>query len=165
MQAGHFAVALVISSYAPDLTGGKIDAFSLESIAVSLAAHELPNLDGIPIMLGWAKKAFHCTWSHSLLFALIVGLILLPINAAWASLAFVSLIIHYMADMPSSVGLPLLMPITKKRFTFNLWADTGYFGWESTKGTYLQAWTWILEGGAYLFLFIRAYQKGVWPFV
>ena len=165
MQLGHFAVALVISSYAPELTAGKIDAFSLESIAVSLVAHELPNLDGIPIMLGWAKKAFHCTWSHSLLFALLVGLILLPFNAAWASIAFVSLIIHYMADMPSSVGLPLLMPITKKRFTLNLWADTGYFGWESTKGTYLQAWTWILEGGAYLFLFIRAYQVGVWPFV
>ena len=165
MQLGHVATALVISSFAPELTGGAVQAFSAESIAVSMAAHWLPNLDGIPIMLGWAKKAFHCTWSHSLLFALAVGLILLPFNAGWASLAFVSLLIHFLADMPSSVGLPLLMPLTKKRFTLNLWADTGYFGWESTKGTYLQAWTWILEGGAYLVLFIRAYQEAVWPFI
>ncbi|MFH0976205.1 MAG: metal-dependent hydrolase [Spirochaetota bacterium] len=165
MQLGHWAVSLVISSYAPELTGGAVDAFSLESIAVSIAAHQLPNLDAVPIWLKWAKPAFHCTWSHSLVFALAVGLILLPFNAAWAALAFTNLIIHYMADLPSSVGLPLLLPFTKKRFTINLWADTGFWGWESIKGTYLQAWTWILEGGAYLVLFIRAYQEGVWPFV
>lgn len=165
MQVGHVAVALVISSYAPEITGGKVDAFSLESILVAMAAHWLPNLDGIPIMLSWAKPSFHCTWSHSLLCALVVGLILLPINTAWAALAVVSLLIHFLADLPSSVGLPLFLPFTKKRFTLNLWADTGYFGWETFKGSYIQAWPWILEGGAYLFLFVRAYQEAVWPFV
>ncbi len=164
MQVGHYALALAISSYAHELTGGRVESFSLEAIAVALIVHQLPNLDVIPIWLKIAKPSFHCTWSHSLLFAFIVGLVLLPFNAAWASLAFVSLIIHFCADLPSSVGLPLLMPFTRKRFSLNLWADTGYFGWETTMGTYIQAWTWILEGGAFLFLFIRAYQKGVWPF-
>ena len=164
MQAGHVAVALAISSYAPELTGGKIQAFSAESIAVTMIAHWLPNLDGIPIMFGWAKKSFHCTWSHSLLFAFLVGLILLPFNVGWSILAFISLLIHFLADMPSSVGLPLFLPFSKKRITLNLWADTGILNWESFKGSYVQAWPWILEGGAYLFLFVRAYQEAVWPF-
>ncbi len=165
MQAGHFAVALTISSFAPELTGGQIDAFSIEAMAVALIAHELPNLDGLPIMLKLAPKAFHCTWSHSLLLPILVGLILLPFNWGWASIAFVSLIIHLLADMPSSVGLPIFLPFTKKRFTFNLWADTGAYGWISFKGTYQQAWTWILEGGAFLLLLVRAYQEAVWPFI
>lgn len=163
MQVGHVAVSLIISSYAPELTGGKMQAFSDESIAVSLVSHWLPNLDVIPIWLKIAKPSFHCTWSHSLLFVLLAGLILLPINISWAIIAVASLLIHFLADMPSTVGLPLLMPL-KKRFSVRLWADTGYFGWETFKGSYVQAWPWILEGGTYLFLFIRAYQLGVWPF-
>ncbi len=165
MQLGHVAVALVISSYAPELTGGQMEAFSAESIAVSMLAHWLPNLDVIPIWLKIAKPSFHCTWSHSLAFILAVSLLLLPFNSAWAILAAVSLIIHFLADMPSSVGLPLFLPFTKKRYTLSLWADTGYFGWETFIGSYVQAWPWILEGGAFLFLFIRAYQKAVWPFI
>jgi hypothetical protein len=165
MQAGHYAVILVISSYAPELTGGRMDAFSIESMAVAFAATQIPNLDAVPIWLKWAKPSFHCTWSHTLLFALLAGLILLPFNTGWAMLSFISILIHFLCDLPSSVGLPLLMPLTKKRFTIKLWADTGHSGWETFKGSYIQAWTWILEGGAYLFLFIRAYQKAVWPFM
>ena len=164
MQLGHVAVAFAISSYAPELTGGRIEAFSGEAIAISFVAHWLPNMDVIPIWLKIAKPSFHCTWSHSLLFAFIVGLVLLFINPAWAMLGIASLLIHFLADMPSSVGLPLLMPL-KKRFTINLWADTGHSGWIALKGTYMQAWTWLLEGGAFLFLFIRAYQERVWPFI
>jgi membrane-bound metal-dependent hydrolase YbcI (DUF457 family) len=165
MQLGHVAVALTISSFAPELSGGAMKAFSVESMLLSLAAHELPNIDGLPIMLGWAKKAFHCTWTHSLLFAFVISLLLLLLRPAWAGIALVGILLHFLCDMPSSVGLPVLYPFYKRRITFNLWADTGYFGWESTKGTYMQAWTWILEGGAFLFLFIRAYQEAVWPFI
>jgi len=165
MQLGHVAVALTLSSFAPELTGGQVDAFSLESIAVTMAAHWLPNLDAIPIMLGWAKKDFHCTWTHCIFFALITGLITALFSIPWAILAVVSLLIHFLADMPSSVGLPLFMPLTRKRFTINLWADTGSHGWVSFSGTYKQSWTWILEGGAYLLLFVRLYQENVWPFI
>ena len=165
MQIGHIAVALAVSSYAPELTGGKMDAFSLESIAVAMTIHWLPNLDAIPIKLKWAKPSFHCTWSHTLLFAIIVTLLLLPFNLSWAIIAIVSLLCHYLTDLPSSIGLPLLMPLSRRRFSLRLWADTGYFGWETTKGSYIQAWPWILEGGAFLFLFIRLYQESIWPFV
>lgn len=165
MQVGHVAVALAISSFAPELTGGRIDAFSPEAIGVAFAAHWLPNLDVIPIWLGIAKKSFHCTWSHSFFFVAVMGLILWPFNVGWALLTVASLFLHLLADMPSSVGLPLFLPFSKKRFTLNLWADTGYGGWVTFKGTYQQAWTWVLEGGAFVVLFVRAYQEGVWPFV
>ena len=165
MQVGHVAVALAISSYAPELTGGKIDAFSFESIIVAMAAHWLPNLDVVPIWLKLAKPSFHCTWSHSLLFAIIMSLVILPFNISWAIITFVSLISHFLADLPSSIGLPLFMPLSNKRFSLKLWSDTGYFGWETSKGSYIQAWPWILEGGAILFLFIRVYQEAVWPFI
>lgn len=165
MQVGHVAIALAISSYAPELTGGVMEAFSLESIAVSMAAHWLPNLDVIPIWLKIARPSFHCTWSHSLLFALILGLLLMIFNISWGILALVSILTHYLADLPSTIGLPLFMPLSNKRFSLRLWADTGHSGWETLKGSYIQAWPWILEGGAYLFLYIRAYQEAVWPFV
>jgi len=164
MQLGHVAVALVIASYAPELTGGEMEAFSAESITVAMIAHWLPNLDVIPIWLKWVKPSFHCTWSHSLLFVLLLGLLLIPIKVSWAIIATVSLLIHFLADLPSSVGLPLLLPLTKKRFTLNLWADTGHSGWEAFRGSYVQAWPWVLEGGMYLLLFIRVYQESVWPF-
>jgi membrane-bound metal-dependent hydrolase YbcI (DUF457 family) len=165
MQAGHLAVPLIIASYAPELSAGQISAFSAESIGVSFAAHWFANFDGIPIMFGWVKKSFHCTWSHTILFALLLSFIAWLINPAWFMLVLVGSLGHLLTDMPSSVGLPVLLPFSKKRFTLNLWADTGILSWESFKGTYLQAWTWILEGGAFLVLFIRAYQEAVWPFM
>jgi membrane-bound metal-dependent hydrolase YbcI (DUF457 family) len=165
MQLGHVAVALTISSFAPEITGGSMEALSTESIVVAMVAHWLPNLDGIPIMLGWAKPSFHCTWSHSILTAGTLAFLVFLFNPAWAVLGFVSLLIHFLADMPSSVGLPLFLPVTRKRFTLNLWADTGYFGWISFRGTYEQAWTWLLEGGAFFILLIRLYQLKAWPFI
>ena len=115
MQLGHIAVALTISSFAPELSGGQVGAFSVESMLVAYAAHNLPNIDGIFIMLGWAKKAFHCTWTHSLLFAVAVGLLMLLFKPAWAGIVFAGILLHYLCDMPSSVGLPLLFPFSKKR--------------------------------------------------
>ncbi len=164
MQVGHVAVALTIASFAPELTGGEIEAMSWESIIVSLLAHEFPNFDGFLIMAGLAPKKFHCTWSHSLLVGFLGGLIVWFINPAWAYIFWPSVFLHYLADMPSSVGIPLFLPFSKKRFSFNLWADTGYFGWVSFKGTYEQAWTWILEGGAFTVLFVRLYIINFWPF-
>ena len=94
----------------------------------------------------------------------LVSLLVLPFDVGWAMLVFTSLSSHLLADMPSSIGLPLFLPLSKRRYTLNLWADTGYSGWATMKGTYQQSWTWILEGGAFLVLFVRAYKEGVWPF-
>lgn len=164
MQVGHIALGLVISSYAPEITGGRMEAFSPEAIGISFAAHWLPNLDVVPIWLGVTRKSFHCTWSHSFLFVALVSLLVFPFDAGWAMLAGASLSAHLLADMPSSIGLPLFLPFSEKRYTLNLWADTGYSGWATLKGTYQQSWTWILEGSAFLVLFVRAYEEGVWPF-
>ena len=166
MQLGHVALAATIASYAEPITGWtgvSVSNFSTEALLIAYIAHWLPNLD---VLLIWPKimpDSFHCTWSHSLIFVLLVGLILWPFNVAWAILAVVSLIFHMLADMPSSVGLPLFMP-SKKRFTFKLWADTGHSGWFALRSTYEQSWTWILEGATFLFLFVRMYQCQVWPF-
>lgn len=168
MQIGHVAVAGVIASYAPEISaavgGPHVEALSFESIAVVYLAHFLPNLDVVPIYLGWASDRFHCTYSHTFMFATAVVLALWPINVSWAALAAVSLLLHYLADSPSSVGLPLLLPFNGRKFTLSLWADTGHSGWASFKGTYQQSWTWITEGGMFVVMAIRFYQVQMWPF-
>jgi len=168
MQVGHVAVAGTIASFAPQIAravgGPPVDAWSVEALSVVFLAHYLPNLDVIPIKLGWAPDRFHCTYSHTLLFTAAVSLLLWPINVSWAALALVSLLIHFVADSGSSVGLPLLLPFSKRKFSLYLWADTGHSGWFSLFGTYKQAWTWITEGGMFVVLAVRGYQLGVWPF-
>jgi membrane-bound metal-dependent hydrolase YbcI (DUF457 family) len=168
MQVGHVAVAGTIASFAPQIAkaagGPPVDAWSAEALTVVFLAHYLPNLDVIPIKLGWATDRFHCTYSHTLLFTAVVCLVLWPINVSWAALALVSLLIHFVADSGSSVGLPLLLPFSKRKFSLYLWADTGHSGWFSFEGTYRQAWTWITEGGMFVVLAIRGYQLGIWPF-
>ena len=168
MQVGHLALAGTIASFAPQISsavgGPRVEALSWESVVVVYLAHFLPNFDVIPIKLGWAEDRFHCTYSHTLLFVLAVALVLWPINVSWAALALVSLLLHFAADMGSSVGLPLLLPFSRKRASLYLWADTGHSGWASFRGTYQQAWTWITEGGMFVVLAIRCYQVQLWPF-
>lgn len=168
MQLGHIAVAGTIASFAPEITAAagvpRVEAWSAESLAVVFLAHYLPNLDVIPIKLGWAPDRFHCSYSHSLLFAVAAAAALWPFDPSWAVLAFASLLLHLVADSGSSVGLPLLLPFSRKRFSLYLWADTGHSGWLAFKGTYQQAWTWVTEGGMFVVLAARFYQLGVWPF-
>ena len=76
----------------------------------------------------------------------------------------VSLLLHFVADSGSSVGLPLLLPFSNKRFSLYLWADTGHSGWFAFRSTYQQAWTWVTEGGMFVVLAARFYQLRVWPF-
>jgi membrane-bound metal-dependent hydrolase YbcI (DUF457 family) len=165
VQAGHAALAGTIASFAPQMTaaaGGPI-VHGWEAIGVVFVTHFLPNLDIIPIKLKWAPDRFHCTYSHSLPFAAAVGLALWPLNSSWALLAVVSLLLHFAADLGSSVGLPLLLPFSRRRFSLYLWADTGHSGWFAFRSTYEQAWTWITEGGMFVVLAVRSYQLGVWP--
>jgi membrane-bound metal-dependent hydrolase YbcI (DUF457 family) len=167
VQLGHAALAGAIASFAPQIAasvgGPKVEAWSWESLAVVFLAHFLPNLDVIPIKLKWAEDRFHCTYSHTLLFTAAVGLALWPVNVSWAALAVVSLLLHFAADMGSSVGLPLLLPFSRRRFSLYLWADTGHSGWFAFRSTYQQAWTWVTEGAMFVILAVRCYQLGVWP--
>jgi membrane-bound metal-dependent hydrolase YbcI (DUF457 family) len=168
VQVGHIALAATIASFAPQITAAagvpRVKALSVESLVVVFLAHYLPNFDVIPIKLGWASDRFHCSYSHSLLFAVAVAALLWPFNPSWAVLALVSLVLHFVADSGSSVGLPLLLPFSRRRFSLYLWADTGHSGWFAFKSTYQQAWTWITEGGMFVLLAARFYQLRVWPF-
>jgi len=168
VQVGHVALAATIASFAPQITEAagvpRVEALSVESLVVVFLAHYLPNFDVIPIKLGWAPDRFHCSYSHTLLFAALVGLALWPINASWAVLGMVSLLLHFVADSGSSVGLPLLLPFSRKRFSLYLWADTGHSGWFAFTSTYRQAWTWVTEGGMFVVLAARFYQLRIWPF-
>jgi len=168
VQVGHLAMAGTVASFAPQIArsvgGPGVEAWSWESMAVVFVAHYLPNLDVVPIKMKLAPDRFHCSYSHTLLFTAVVALAIWPVNASWAALSVVSLLTHLVADSGSSVGLPLLLPFSRKRFSLYLWADTGHSGWFAFKSTYQQAWTWVTEGGMFVVLAVRLYQLRVWPF-
>lgn len=147
MQFGHVAVALSISTY---------DWNPKTVIFVGLV-HFLPNFDAFPIRLGWAKPSFHCTITHTFLFAFIVSLLAWLAGPTWGIFAIVSLLTHYLADMGSTVGLPLLLPFSKRKFTWALFEDTGYWGKETILGYYRQPMSWILEGSVLIFLIYRLF--------
>jgi membrane-bound metal-dependent hydrolase YbcI (DUF457 family) len=140
VQLGHVGLALVIASLDP----------RPEVFAVVGAAQFLPNADALIIRAGWAKPEFHGTWSHSLVFCLAVTLLAIAVFGAWLGcLAGLSLASHVVADMPTDTGIPLLLPFSRRRFTLDLWTNTGYWGRAMYAGYYRQPWAWILEGSVF----------------
>ena len=131
MQFGHVGIALAIASIDP----------RPETFLVVGAAQFLPNADSLVIRAGWARPDFHGTWSHSLTFCVAVG--------AVAVLLFASIVAHVVADLPTDTGLPLLLPFSRRRFSFNLWRNTGYWGRAMYTGYYRQPWAWILESAVF----------------
>ena len=136
MQLGHVPLALAIASY----------DWSPEMALFCTGMHFFPNADSLVVKAGLAKPEFHCTVTHSILFAVVVSAIVYLINPHYAPFAFVALITHYLADIGSTVGLPLLWPLSKKRYTMALFKDSGYWGWEMYTGYYKQPMAWVLEG-------------------
>lgn len=142
MQLGHVPLALSIATF----------NWSPRMAAFCLAMHYLPNADSLIQRAGWAKPGFHCTVTHSFAFAIAVTGIVYLIAPAYAPFAFVALVAHYAADIGSTVGLPLLWPLSNRRYTLSLFKDSGYWGWEMYRGYYRQPMAWVLEGGTLLFL-------------
>ena len=64
-------------------------------------------------------------------------------------LALASILAHVAADLPTDTGIPLLLPFSPRRFSLNLWKNTGYWGWSMFAGYYAQPWAWILEGAVF----------------
>jgi membrane-bound metal-dependent hydrolase YbcI (DUF457 family) len=140
MQFGHVGIALAIASLDP----------RAETFAVVGAAQFLPNLDSLVVRAGWAHPDFHGTWSHSLPFCLAVGAVAWLLVGPWlGALALFSIVCHVVADMPTDTGIPLLLPFSRRRFTFNLWKNTGYWGKSMYAGFYRHPWAWILEGAVF----------------
>lgn len=145
MQLGHVPLALAIATY----------DWNPRTIVLVTAMHFLPNGDSLVVRAGLAKPSFHCTVTHTLAFALIVSGLVALVSPHYAAFTLAAILAHYLADIGSTVGLPLLLPVSKRKFTLALWQDTGYWGKEMYLGYYRQPMAWVVEGGVTLFLVYR----------
>ncbi len=139
MWFGHLIVALILASFYD---------FEPEIVLICMIFSLLPNIDTIFIRLHIANEAFHCGPTHSIFFAIIFGLIVFLISKRkeYGNLAFLCYLFHCIGDLPTDRGVMLLYPISTKRFSLNLWKDTGFWGLSSIKGYYAQKWALIIEG-------------------
>ena len=147
MQAGHVPLALAIATY----------DWNPRTAVFVLGMHFLPNADSLVVRAGFAKPSFHCTVTHSVLFALVVSGLVALLSPPYAVFALVAILTHYAADIGSTVGLPLLWPFSKRKFTLAFFKDTGYWGWEMLIGYYRQPMAWVLEGAVLAFFAYRLY--------
>ncbi len=145
MQFGHLPLALAVATY--DWNPG--------TAAFCVAVHWLPNADSLVERAGLAKKGFHCTVTHSLLFAVAVAAAIYPFSPLYALLGLIAILAHYAADIGSTVGLPLLWPFSNRRYTLALFKDTGSWGWEMLRGYYRQPMAWVVETAVVAFLAYR----------
>lgn len=148
MQFGHVPLALAIATY----------DWNPKTAVFVLGMHFLPNGDSLVVRSGLAKPEFHCTVTHSVLFAVAVSALIAVFSPHYAIFALVAMLAHYAADIGSTVGLPLLWPFSKHKFTLALFKDSGYWGKEMYLGYYRQPMAWVLEGAAVLFFVFRLYQ-------
>jgi len=151
MQVGHLPLALAIATY----------DWNPKTIGFVIAMHWLPNADSLVVKAGLAKPDFHCTVTHTFLFAVLVSAIVALFSPHYAIFAFVAIVAHYAADIGSTVGLPLFWPAYKKRLTLGLFKDTGFWGWDMYIGYYKQPMAWVLEGAVIAFLVYRLFVIGV----
>jgi membrane-bound metal-dependent hydrolase YbcI (DUF457 family) len=145
VQAGHIPLALSIATY----------DWNPRMATFVLAMHFLPNADSLIVRAGLAKPSFHCTLTHSLFFALAVSALVAVFSPHYAIFALVAIVAHYAADIGSSVGLPLLWPLSRRKFTLALWQDTGYWGRQMLVGYYRQPMAWVMEVSVVVFLVYR----------
>ncbi len=151
MQAGHVPLALSIATF----------DWSPRTAIFCLAMHFLPNFDSLIERSGLAGPKFHCTVTHTIWFAVVVSALVAIWSPHYALFAFAAIILHFLADTGSTVGIPYFWPFIKKRYTFALFKDTGYWGRDMLWGYYRQPMSWLLETGVLVFFVFRLYQIGV----
>ena len=151
MQVGHLPVALSVATY----------DWNPKTIALCLFMHFMPNADALVERSGLVNPGFHCTVTHSILFAAVVSGLVAIWSPHYAIFTFAAIITHYAADIGSTVGLPLLWPFVKKRYTLALFKDTGYWGRDMLFGYYKQPMSWVVEGAVTIFFIYRLFQIGI----
>ncbi len=151
MQLGHVPMALSIASY----------DWNPRMAFFCLGMHFLPNVDSLVERSGLADSGFHCTVTHTVWFGVVVSALIAIWSPHYAVFAFIAIQTHFLADIGSTVGLPLLWPFVKKSFTIALFKDTGYWGWEMYTGYYKQPMSWVLEGAVTIFFVYRLFEIGV----
>ena len=142
MWLAHIAVGLSIASYTD----------CLECFVLANVFHHLPSVDQLIVDAGLAKKEFHDAELHTPLFAFGVAAVAALFSWKYALLALICIGIHLLMDLPTDTGLMLLYPFSRRRFTINLWKNTG--GW-GLRGFYRQKWALALEIPIWLFFFYR----------
>ena len=142
MWLAHVAVGLSIASYQD----------GLECVVLANVFHHLPSVDQLIVDAGSAKKEFHDAELHTPFFALGVAAVTALLSWKYALLALICIGIHLLMDLPTETGLMLFYPFSRRRFTLNLWKDTGGWGF---KGFYRQKWAIVLETPVWLFFFYR----------
>jgi len=148
MQFGHVGIALLIATC----------DWRPETIAVVVAGHFLPNSDTLLVKTGIAKEGFHFSITHTPVFAAGVSAIVALFSPHYGILMLVSILAHYLADLPTDTGIMLLWPFSHRRFSFNLLKDTGYWGGHMFRGYYSQPFAWILELPIFFALALRMLQ-------
>ena len=142
MWLAHIAAGLSIASY----TDG------LEPFVLANAFHHLPSVDQLIVDTGLAKREFHDAELHTPFFAFGVAAITALFSWKYALLALICIGAHLLMDLPTDTGLMLLYPFSRRRFTLNLWKNTG--GW-GLKSFYQQKWATALETPIWLFALYR----------
>ncbi len=151
MQLGHVPLALSIATY----------DWSPKTIVLCLGMHFLPNADSLVVRAGFAKPEFHGTLTHSVVFAVAVSALVAIVSPHYSVFTFAAIMAHFVADIGTTSGLPLLWPFHKKKFSLLLWKDTGYWGMEMYTGYYKQPIPWVLEGAVLMFFLYRLYTIGM----
>jgi len=150
MQLGHVPLALSIATF----------DWNPKTAVFCLAMHFLPNADSLVERSGLAGPKFHCTVTHTTWFAVVVSAIVAIWSPHYAAFAFIAIMLHFFADLGSTVGIPFFWPFIRKRYTLALFKDTGYWGKEMYLGYYRQPAACILEGAVIAFFTLRLFQIG-----
>jgi membrane-bound metal-dependent hydrolase YbcI (DUF457 family) len=85
-------------------------------------------VDQLIVDTGLVKKEFHDAELHTPLFAFGVAAIVALFSWRYALLALICIGTHLLMDLPTDTGLMLLYPFSRRRFTLNLWKNTGGWG-------------------------------------
>lgn len=151
MQLAHVGMSLAIATYAGD--------HDVTFFVLANTFHHLPSLDQLFVDLKLAPKEFHDAELHTPFFALVVSAVVSLFSWRYGLLAFISIISHVLMDLPTKSGIMLLYPFSRKRFSLNLWRNTGAWG---IREFYSQKWAWILEAPIWAFMILRLVERGPW---
>ena len=145
MQLGHILIGLLLATF----------DWNLKSVILILFFSLLPNIDVVFVRLGLMKEENHCcnSFTHSLLFAVAISLFVLIFSLKYAIFAFIAIVMHLIIDIPTDTGITLFYPFSRKRYSLNLWKNTGS-DFKGTIGYYKQKWPLILEGIILILLLI-----------
>lgn len=135
----HVAIVpLLLGSYSPDLLSKWF------VYGVTLFGYRLKADDPIQFHRGWPGVGF----THSLLFGVAVGLLLLLVlrSRAWAISFVIGHWAHALTDVGDTVGSMLFFPFTTDRVAAGAWIYGGHTGRFTDAGAYYSGLGFVWDG-------------------